>query len=270
MVETKCDMNELFIEQYADNELDLRESSEVSIHLGSCVSCKKRYEEIIFAKNAVNRFNSLNKLSLIEKEGFYSFIDQHSSKYGIVHKFFEYLRSHGFTVAVSTVSFTSLVFAFVFSLSQIEKENNLIIKEIIAAHNNLLPYDFDTPEKTETELNKKFTIDKKTLLNLASISPVLRGRFTSIAATPAAKISIKGLKEEEKGTLFLSKNNAHIKNVFEDGTCLVKSSDNNCKAKLIQKQGNDMIHWEELDNDFVFVTDNNRMSAQMVQLISNY
>jgi hypothetical protein len=270
MVEKKCDLNELFIEQYADNELDLRESSEVSLHLTNCVSCKMKYEEIIFTKNAVNRFNSLNKLSLIEKEGFLSLIDQHSSRSGIFYKALKYLRSHGFTVAFSTVSFASLVFAFAFSLSQIEKENDLIIKEIIAAHNNLLPYDFDTPEKAETELKKKFTIDKKTMLNLASISPVLRGRFTSIAATQAAKISVKGLKEEEKGTLFLSKKNAHIKNVFEDGTCLVKSTDDHCKAKLIQEEGNDMIHWEELDNDFVFVTDSSKMSAQMVRLISDY
>jgi hypothetical protein len=50
----------------------------------------------------------------------------------------------------------------------------------------------------------------------------------------------------------------------------VKSPDNNCKAKMIQEEGNDMIHWEELDNDFVFVTDNSKMSAQMIQMISAY
>jgi hypothetical protein len=268
MVEKKCELNELFIEQYADNELDLRESSEVSIHLENCASCKKKYTDVIALKNAVKRFNLLNNLSMIEKEGFCSLIDQHSA--GFFKKVIKYLRGHGFTVAFSTISFASLIFAFTFSLSQLEKENELIIKEIIAAHNNRLPYDFDTPEKTETELNKKFTINKKTMLSLASISPVLRGRFTAIGATPAAKISLKGLKDEEKGTLFLSKKNDHIKNVFQDGDCLVKGSDNHCKAKLIQEEGNDMIHWEELDNDFVFVTDNSKMSAQMIQMISDY
>lgn len=269
MAEQKCSLNELFIEQYADNELDFRESSEVSVHLRSCETCRKKYEEILFVKNVIGAFNSKEKLSFLEKEGFSSLIDHSVPKPGFLKNLAGFIRSHGFSVAASSFSFGSLIFVFIFFLSQSEKENMMIIKQLIEAHNISLPDEFTGHEKAETELRKKFSLDGKTMTGLAAISPVLRGRFTSIAENPAAKIKLAGTKKDESGTLFLSKKNDRIKNVFEDGDCLVKNRDNGCKAKLRHEKGNDMIYWEELDNNFVFVSDNNRMTAQMVRLIGS-
>jgi len=269
MVEQKCSLNELFIEQYADNELDFRESSEVSVHLGNCEACRKKYEEILFTKNLISAFNSKEKLSLLEKEGFMSLIDQNSRKPSLASVVGCFIKSHGFSVAASSFSFASLIFAFVFFLFQTEKENQLVIKEILAAHNNTFPDEFSGNEIAENELNKNFKLDKKTMKSLSSISPVLRGRFTSIAATPGAKIKLAGIDKNQKGTLFLSKKNDHIKNIFENSDCLVKDGEKDCKAKLRHEDGKDMIYWESLDNHFVFVTENNKMAAQMARLIAD-
>lgn len=269
MAEQKCNLNELFIEQYADNELDFRESSEVSVHLGNCEECRKKYEEILLTKNLISAFNSKEKLSLLEKEGFMSLIDQNSRKPSFASVIGYFIKSHGFSVAASSFSFASLIFAFVFFLSQTEKENQLVIKEILAAHDNTFPDEFSGNEIAENELRKNFKLDKKTMKNLASLSPIIRGRFTSIASIPGAKIKLDGAEKDESGTLFLSKKNDHIKNIFENSDCLVKDGEEDCKAKLRHEDGKDMIYWESLDNHFVFVTENDKMSAQMAKLIAD-
>ncbi|MGI6395421.1 MAG: hypothetical protein ACOX2F_11955 [bacterium] len=272
MDKNRCDFNEIFIEQYADSELDLYESSKVSSHIENCQICKQKYEEIVLTKNFIRKFDSSNKLSLIEKEGFLSFIERKSlKKQPLLSKISKYVKSHGFTVAISTLSLSIIVFAFIFSLLRIEKKNELIIKELLAAHSNPQPFDFDTSEKVESELKKIFAIDKKTFLEFASISPVLKGRSTSIATMPTTKIKMQNRDEKEEGTLFLSKKNELIKNAFEDGSCLVKSIDNHCKARMLKEGDSKMIHWEDTENDFVFVSDGDRISTQMVKLISaNY
>ena len=132
----KCDFNELFIEQFADKELDYLESAEVAAHIKGCPLCRKKYEDILLTKKASEVFAGNEKLSLIEKEGFLSLIEQKSKKNRPLIDFIKGLfQNRAVTLAFSFASFACLVFAFVFSISGVEKENSIIINEIISAHN---------------------------------------------------------------------------------------------------------------------------------------
>lgn len=268
MLETKCTLNELFIEQFVDGELDFKESAEISAHLEICQECKRKYNEIKFVKITISGIKTQEVLSVIEREGFNSLINHFNSKTSLLQIIARLIKSHGFAVGTSFVSFASLLIVFSFFIYKSDEQNRLITNELISAHNYTFPDEFSGSEKTETELKKNFKYDKNLLKKLARISPEVRGRFTSIAANPVAKIILRGLANE-KGTLFMSKKNEHLKKLFDDKKCLVENDKDNCKARAFQEKNNDLVYWENEDNDYVFVTDNSKMLAQMVQLISS-
>ena len=66
MLKEKCDFNELFIEQFADRELDYLESAEVAAHLKECSECRRKYEAILATKKITSAFAENEKLSIIE------------------------------------------------------------------------------------------------------------------------------------------------------------------------------------------------------------
>ncbi|HPS28797.1 MAG TPA: zf-HC2 domain-containing protein [bacterium] len=267
MHNSKCDLNEIFIEQFADGELDFKESSEISDHLEKCADCRKKYDEIKFVKTVICDMKNHEVLSVIEKEGFNSLIYNHKNSSSFFQRFKNILFSHSFAVGFSFFSFTSFLILFSYYISISDKQNRLIVNEIIAAHSRALPDEFSGSESTEAELGKNFTVDKNLLKKLSEISPMIRGRFTSIAANPVAKINLEGV-ENDKGTLFMSKKSKHLKDLFNSKNCVVKNDVNGCKARGFQEKENDLVYWGNKDNDYVFVTDNSKMMAKMVQLIS--
>lgn len=267
MHDSKCNMNELFIEQFADGEVDFKESAEISAHLEVCPECNKKYQEIRFVKNVISNYKAKEVLSVIEKEGFCSLIDRFDKSLSSFQKLTNFLKSQGFIVGFSFFSFASFLFLFSYFIFKSDEKNGLIIKEIISAYNNSLPDEFSGSEKTEAELGKNFKLDKNMMKKLAAISPVVRGRFTSIASKSVAKINLEGL-ENDKGTLFLSKKNEHLKKLFKDKDCIVETAENDCKARTFKEKDTDLVYWENKDNDYVLVTDNSKMLARMVELIS--
>lgn len=268
MHDSRCDLNEIFIEQFADGELDFKESSEISSHLEKCAFCRKKYNEIKFVKTVICGMKDREVLSVIEKEGFNSFIDHCNKTSSFLQKIKKAFSSHSFAVGFSFFSFTSFLILFSYYISMADKQNRLIVNEIISAHNHSLPDEFNGSEKTEVELEKNFKVDRNLLKKLAGISPVVRGRFTSIAANPVAKINLEGI-ENDKGTLFMSKKSKHLKDLFNSKECVVETALDGCKARGFQEKENDLVYWENKDNDYVFVTDNSKMMAKMVQLISS-
>lgn len=265
MPEKDCDFNEIFIEQFADRELDYSESSEVAAHLKKCQICRKKYETIMNIKKAVAAFAGSEKLSLIEKAGFLSLIDQNNkSKQPFTDLIKNLFKNRAATLAFSFFSFSCLVFAFVFALSGIEKENNLIINEIMDAYNQTLPDEFGSSQIAQDELHKKF---KTVTFSEFTRRPKISGRFTSIAATPTAKITLDSNEDKIKGTLFLSKRNEQLEKLFSDSDCLVKKDDI-CRAKHRNRDGKELIYWQNSDNNYLMVSDESNAAAEMVKLIS--
>ncbi|HRZ78751.1 MAG TPA: zf-HC2 domain-containing protein [bacterium] len=267
MHDTRCNLNEIFIEQFADGELDLKESSEISAHLENCPECRKKYDEIKLVKRVITGIKEREVLSVIEKEGFISLIDR-AVKPSFATRIGTVMKSHGFSVGFSFFSFASFIFLFSYYIYTSDKENSLVVNEIISAHRHSLPDEFNGTENTEAELQKNFKVDKKLMKKLAKISPVVRGRYTSIAANPVAKINLEGIGKN-KGTLFMSKKNHHLKELFDDKDCVVKTHDEECKARHFQEKENDLVYWENQDNDYIFITESSGMMAEMVQLISS-
>lgn len=267
MHEPVCNVNEIFIEQFADGELDLKERSEISAHLENCPVCRKKYDEIRFVKNVITGIKDLEVLSVIEKEGFISLIE-HAVKPSLLTRMGNIFNSHGFSVGFGFISFASFLILFSYYIFSSDKQNRLIVNEIISAHRHTLPDEFNGTESTVAELEKNFKIDKKLMRKLAELSPIVRGRYTSIAANPVAKINLEG-SSKDKGTLFMSKKSRHLKELFDDKDCVVETRNEGCKARHFQENENDLVFWENQDNDYVFVTESSGMMAQMVQLISS-
>jgi len=266
MVEEKCNINEIFIEQYADRELDFKESAEVLEHIENCVECREKLDRLLFTRSMLTAYNEKEKMTFLEKEGIFRFIDRENNRKTFFQILILFIKGHGFSVTAGAFALVSILFSFVFSLFQLEKENRLILDEIIASHNNTLPDDFVGVKGAEDELNKNFRFKNGTIRDLAKISPNLSGRFTSIAASMAAKINLDG-QAEGKGSLFMSKKNDRIKNLFKNSSCIVKNSHHDCKAKLLKEKDNDIVFWEELENDFVFVSSSRDMTNKMIRLI---
>ena len=266
MPEKECDFNELFIEQFADKELDYSESSEVAAHIKKCPLCRKKYETIVNIRKAVASFAGSEKLSLIEKAGFLSLIDKTAAKKPSPVEFFKGLfKNRAATLAFSFFSFSCLVFAFVFALSGIEKENNLVINEIMDAYNQTLPDEFGNSQTAQDELREKF---RTVTFSEFTKRPKLSGRFTSIAATPTAKITLDSNDDNVRGTLFLSKHNARLEKLFSGSDCLVKKNDI-CKARHRNDNGKELIYWQNSGNNYLMVSDERNAADKMVKLISS-
>ena len=265
MPEKECDFNELFIEQFADRELDYLESAEVAAHIKNCPICRKKYTDIMEIKKTVCDFAENEKLSLIEKEGFLSLIDRKSKKRRPLADFLKNIFKNRALVPVfSFISFSCLVFAFVLSMSNIEKENNIVINEIMNAYNQALPDEFGNSQAAENELKEKF---KSVTFSEFTERPKLSGRFTSIAATPTAKITLDSSDDKVKGTLFISKRNVQLEKLFSESDCLVKKNDI-CKAKHRSNGGKELIYWQNSGNNYLMVSDENN-AAKMVKLINS-
>ncbi len=276
MHDFKCDMNELFIEQFIDSELDLDESAKMSAHIEICHSCKAVYEELKFIRKVVTEVKNIETLSPIEKEGFYHLIDKSSDKKTIFSKmklFISGLNQKIIILSAST-SFIILSVVFSFMIFNVDKSQNLIIQEIISAHSNNFPDEFRVTADTESDSilagNKKpkIKMDQKVVRELIKISPVLKGRYTSIAAQPMAKLKLRD--ENGEGTLLMSSKNDRLKPVFQNGNCLLRTPDGkSCKVTAHHTEGNDIVYWESKDSEFVFVSSNKELHSSMMRLISD-
>lgn len=266
MPKEKCDFNELFIEQFADKELDYLESAEVAAHIKSCPVCRRKYEDISDVKKMTLAFAENEKLSLIEKEGFISLINQKSQqKHTVTYLIRNLFKNRAATLAFSFFSFSCLVFAFVFALSEIEKENNSVINEIITAHSQALPDEFGNSPAAQNELKEQF---KTVKFSEFTKRPKISGRFTSIAATPTAKITLNSSDDKIKGTLFLSKRNERLEKLFSDSDCLIRKNDI-CRAHHRSSDGKELIYWKKSDNNYLMVSDESNAADKMIRLISS-
>lgn len=265
MPKEKCEINELFIEQFADGELDYKESAEISAHLKTCAECRQKYEDIMFAKSAAAAFTENEKLSSIEREGLLSLINQEAeSNTSFTEKLLGMWHNQTAAIIFSAFSSACLIAAFVFSLSSSDKENNLVIEEIFNAHNQIYPDEFSSNSDAKKKLDDTF---KDTSFAAFTKRTSVRGRFTSIAATPTAKIRFNSEEDNVKGTLLLSKKNERLDKLFEESECILKKN-NVCKAKKRSESGKELFYWTKENNDYLMVSDEDNAADKMVRLIS--
>lgn len=269
-----CGVNELFIEQFADNELDYQTSAEISAHLKVCERCRKRYESICRLKSAVRAFSENEKLSFVEKEGFMRLVDQTAAKKKV--PFSQWLKNLFVTksaalVVSSVFSFACLVFAFVISISSSDKANELIIDELLAAHSYVSPNEFVDDQAARQELASEFSLDKNTLKKIESLNMRMSRKLATIAAVPTAKLKLAGdagqRGEDVDGTLFLSKENERLQRLFEDSRCALERN-GVCLAKEREESGKKVVYWKNTGNNFVFVSDRGN-SENLVKYISS-
>jgi len=268
MLDKKCTLNELFIEQFIDNELDYSESSEIASHIKACDRCKKIFDEIKMIKDVVCEFERSEGLSAIEKEGFCNLMNKIDQSPGIFDILKDLFSSKRFFAVSSALALTSFVFVFIFVLSNTDQQNNYLINEIITAHSNDLPDEFDEKLQANLLIGEKFKIDKDLIKFVRKFSPSVRGRFTSIASNPAAQIR---LGEDNKASLFLaSKSGNKLKDLFKDSKCIFRNIQSECKAHLRREKGNDMVLWEKPDKDYVLVSNDTNISSNMVKMLAAY
>lgn len=268
MLNEKCALNELFIEQFVDNELDYSESSQIASHIKDCSRCTKIYNELKLVKDVMREFETSESLSAIEREGFRNLLNTANQNSGFSELFKNVFSGKNIFVAASTVALASFVFIFTFVLSRADQNNNYLIHEIITAHSNKLPDEFDEKKETDIVIGEKFNLDKNLVEFVHEFSPSVRGRYASIGDNSAAQIR---LGKNNRASLFLaSKTNNKLKELFKDSTCISRNIRSECKAHLRHEKGNDMVYWEKPDKDYMLVSNDNDISSKMVRLISDY
>lgn len=262
-----CDVNPIFIEQFIDNQLSYEESAEISAHLKTCDICKKHYNGIMDIREALRSIQKSETLTAIEHHGFEKLIDETNppaTLLNLLEAAKEFLGSHGFFSAAVSTALTVMVFFFAIKISDIDRENNKLISDIINIHQQeTLPNEFTEKDNVETVVTQNLKINTPQLRRLLTRTSKIRGRFDQLASIPIASIKIEDI--DGKGTLLLSKNNTELNKLIDQADCIEEV---NCKARKQRVNGRDMLMWKNGDNNYIFVTDSNRMRSNMVRLIS--
>ncbi len=268
MLNEKCTLNELFIEQFLDNELDYSESSQIAAHIKECERCRKIYNELKLVKDVIVDFGKSQSLSAIEKEGFRNLLNKLDKKPGFTEWVASIFSGKKFVVAASTFVMASFVFIFAFMLSRTDQHNNFLIHEIITAHSNDLPDEFNEKDESDLVVGKNFKINRKLVKVLHNFSPSVRGRFTSLGNNRAAQIR---LGKNSQSSLFMAdRTNSKLKELFKDSKCISRNEVSKCNAHIRHENGKDMVFWEKPDKDYVLVSNDDHLRSKMVNLISTY
>lgn len=268
MLKKDCNVNLVFVEQFLDNQLSLQESAEMSVHIKDCERCKKHYDSIKSLKMTLHSVKEHEQLSPIELIGFEKFIDDSNSKKSFLEMLitaYRYTTNHAFVVTSASAAVTVIIFAFVFNIIDIDSDNPIIMNELLSMHDlSNLPDDFDEKDMDNKVAQKNLSIPAAAK-KFAVTRPVIKGRFTHVGSVPTA--SLKFQDNAKKGTLVVSKNNGEMKKLFKKSDC-IKEKKNDCVAKQKKSNGRNLLYWEDKEDSFVFVTDDNEMKSDMIRLIS--
>ncbi len=261
----KCEMNELFIEQFADNELSYEESFEIAKHLKECESCKKKYDEIIYLKKLLNQEAESDSLSEIERIGLEQLIDNSGKNrfFQAISNFFDRMGSHFFISAMTGSAIASIVFIVFFIVRQNDNFNERILHEIVAIHSQNMPKEFDSKNNIEAIINKNLKTNVH-LNNFIKKVGYVKGRFANLDTIPLVSLKIHSKRGDS--TLLLAKNNKIFSRIFEKAGCLTAS---NCKIKQQRKEGKQMFFWKNHKNSYIVVNDNqdNKFNPEMLALV---
>lgn len=258
-----CDDNRLFIEQYADGELSYAESAEVAAHLEQCSLCRSRYEDLRRLKGLLRATAEEERLSSTERLAFEDLIrtapgprrPSLSEMFGLLPRPVLLLAG----VPAGAILFVALVYAY---LAALDHRNDLLIGEIMQAHESKLPDEFVGSDDIESALRKNLDLPRTNLPRFVKEQPIVKARFSHLGTQPAASMKISG--PHGKGTLLVTRPHKDLKKIFADGACV---PDLTCRAQRLSRHGKDMLFWEGKEGDYLFVADDRRTGDHLMRLI---
>lgn len=263
--EKPCEVNPLFIEQFADNELSYAESAEMAEHLKGCVVCRHRFDEVRGLKKTLHAVNAAEHLTTIERAGLEKLIADTAEHHRFLPQFLSFFFS-GTHLAVTGASLAvaALVTVLFYQIFTIERSADLLISEILHIHESALPGEFAADDDLDTMVGKNLNISAPKLKKFVANKPVTRARFANLGAHPAASVHMANA--DGKGTLVVTRKNDDMKKLFTAADCVHEVKD--CRAHKKTMKGKDLLFWEENEGNYLFVSDNRPMTNGMVQLIN--
>jgi len=266
MKSQKCTINEIFIEQFIDNELPYEESSEMASHLKDCSQCDKKYKQIKTLKSLISNISQTEKLTISERNSFNDLIDSTPEK-SILNKLLDFssaLFSNHKILVPSSAALLSALFFFIFiTIQNVDQKSSNLISEIINIHSDNLPDEFSKKENME-EIIEKGIKAKPEIASIKKAYPLIKGRFSRVAASPAASLFLKD-KKGNAGTLLFTKSNKSIAKLFKNPKCNAKPE---CKISEHKVSDHNILHWKKNNNNYIFVSDSNQMRSNLAKLVN--
>ncbi|HOW51901.1 MAG TPA: zf-HC2 domain-containing protein [bacterium] len=263
--EKPCEMNPLFIEQFADSELSYAESAEMSEHLKTCAACRHLFDEVRGMKKALRAVNTTEHLTAIERAGLEKLIADTGERRPFLPPFLSFFFS-GARLAVTgaTLGIAALVTVLFYQIFTIERSADLLISEILHIHDSVLPGEIAAGDDLDKVVEKNLNITAPKLRKFVANKPVTKARFANLGAHPAASVHMANA--DGNGTLMVTHKNDDMKKLFTAADCVHEVKD--CRAHKRTMNGKDLLFWEENEGNYLFVSDNRPMTSGMVQLIS--
>lgn len=266
MENKKCTYNDIFIEQFIDNQLSYEESAEIAAHIKICEPCRQLYNELKTIKSLISSIARTESLSEMERRGFEKLIDEiddTSIFIRIKNSFTELFSSNRFIVISASGAFSVFLFLFIYNISILDKDNRILMKEIVTMHEQNLPDEFTEKDNIENIVHSNLKINPD-LSKIVKHFPNIRGRFSHIGSVPVASFKLKN--KGGNGTLLLSRADQNLKEILAKHTKCVKET--NCKAYGETLDDKELLHWSRNNSNYIFVADNPKIKSDMVQLIS--
>lgn len=265
MKETKpCENNQLFLEQYLDNELSYAESAAMESHISHCESCRSHAEKIRQIKKAIREIHRKERLSSSERLFFENLIAATPSSDRFSLRGFLTALPRPVLSLVGAVSIATVIVILLHArLAQIDRENESLVGEIVRAHESKLPDEFSTAD-IESVMRKNLEFPHARLPRFIKDNSIIKARFSQIGKHPFASVKVTG--PHGNGTLMVTRKNEDLKRIFTHATCV---PDLTCRAQRLSREGKDILFWEDHGGNYLFVTSDHLLADHVVNLVSN-
>lgn len=261
----RCEMNPLFVEQFADGELPFKESAEMSAHVAGCAECRARFDATRRLKRVLRATADAERLTIIERGGLEKLIADTAARHRTLRERFADLFTSPYPLVAfsASVALAVLVGVFLHQLFTIERSADLIAREILHIHETTLPDEFSTAGDIETVVKRGLDLPAARIGRLVADRSVTKARFGTIGTRPMASLHMNG--PAGNGTLLVARHNDALREVFAGSDCL---GADRCHARKRTMGDTDLLFWEEGGGDYLFVSKDRGMMNGMVQLVS--
>jgi len=260
-----CDDNRLFIEQYADHELSYADSAAMAAHLTACPVCRARFEELKRLKAEMRAADRDERLSSDERLAIENLVTRTAAAHRSLLKGFRAHIPRPAALLAGAALATVVTIALLYDrLATADRDGDLLVSEIMQVHESQLPDEFGTADDIESVVRANLDLPRARIPRFVKDQPILKARFSHIGRLPAASVHIAD--GHGAGTLMVTHRNDDLKKMFSDGACVPELT---CRAHRISRRGKDLVYWEDTGGDYLFVSDDRRMTDHFVHLIGD-
>ncbi|HSA34685.1 MAG TPA: zf-HC2 domain-containing protein, partial [bacterium] len=208
-----CEMNLLFVEQFADGELPFKESAELSAHVASCAECRAHFDATRRLKLVLRATVAAERLTAIERGGLEKLIADTAARHRTVRERIADLFASPYPLAAlsASVALAAVIGVFLHQLFTIERSADLIAREILHIHETTLPDEFSTAGDIETVVKRGLDLPVARIGRLVADRPVTKARFGTIGTRPMASLHMTG--PTGNGTLLVARHNDALREV---------------------------------------------------------